>query len=127
MSETRRLIFIAPNYVMNSATGRAIIKLETCEMIKFAHYSKKIPIGLFKEVPRSVFAVSCSESNHFDPDRDEIIGCSQSDFYNSDILKRVYSEDELNQYRYFAIKQACPEIPILSFSAGGKTINSHLL
>ena len=65
---------------MNSATGRAIIKLETCDLIKFAHYSKKIPIGLFKEVSRSIFAVSCSESNHFDPDRDKIIAFTLSDF-----------------------------------------------
>ena len=31
-------------------------------------------------ISRSVFAVSCSESNHFDPDRDKIIAFTLSDF-----------------------------------------------
>ena len=113
---------------MNSATASAIIKLETCDLIKFAHYSKKIPIGLFKEVSsRSVFLLYRAQKVIILIPIETKLQLVLYRTFNSDILKRVYSEDELNQYRYFAIKEACPKTSILTFSAGGQATNSYLL
>ena len=112
---------------MNSATASAIIKLETCDLIKFAHYSKKIPIGLFKEVYLVAFLLYRAQKVIILIPIETKLQLVLYRTFNSDILKRVYSEDELNQYRYFAIKEACPQTSILTFSAGGQATNSYLL